>query len=93
MVALTLSPIKLILVIALFLILNQVDAHLMQPLVMGREVNLHPVMAIITFLVMGKLLGLIEVVLAVPTAAILVTLLDGFLAQNPDALEVVKTTS
>ncbi len=92
LVALTLSPIKLILVLALFLILNQIDAHLVQPLVMGREVNLHPAMVIVTFLVMGKLLGLIGVVLAVPAAAILVTLLDEFLAPTPDALEAVKTT-
>lgn len=90
LVALTLSPIKLILVLALFIILNQVDAHLVQPLVMGREVNLHPVMVIVTFLVMGKLLGLIGVVLAVPIAAILVTLLDEFLGQNPDSQEIVK---
>ena len=91
LVALTLSPIKLILVIVLFLILNQVDAHLVQPLVMGREVNLHPVMVIVTFLVMGKLLGLIGVILAVPTAAILVTFLDEFVVQTPDTLKAVKT--
>ena len=90
LVALTLSPIKLILVIVLFLILNQVDAHLVQPLVMGREVNLHPVMVIVTFLVMGKLLGLIGVVLAVPIAAILVTILDEFLAQTSDEQKIVK---
>lgn len=90
LVALTLSPIKLFLVLGLFIILNQVDAHLVQPLVMGREVNLHPVMVIVTFLVMGKLLGLIGVVLAVPTAAILVTLLDEFLDRTPDDRNLVK---
>jgi len=84
LVALTLSPLKLGLVIALFLALNQIDAHLVQPLVMSREVNLHPVVVIITFLVMGKLLGLIGVILAVPTAAIVVTLLDELLAGSSD---------
>lgn len=93
LVALTLSPVKLILVLALFLILNQVDAHLVQPLVMGREVNLHPVMVIVTFLVMGKLLGLIGVVLAVPTAAIVVTLLDEFLAQNSDSVDAIESSN
>jgi predicted PurR-regulated permease PerM len=78
LVALTISPLKLLLVLALFFLLNQIDAHLVQPLVMGQQVNLHPVVVIITFLIMGKLLGFIGILLAVPTAAVVVTLLDEF---------------
>ncbi len=84
LVALTLSPVKFLLVLALFLVLNQVDAHLIQPLVMGRQVHLHPVGIILTFLVMGKLLGFIGILLAVPIAAVLVTLIDEFIPKaNP----------
>ncbi len=82
LVALTLSPTKFVLVLVLFLTLNQIDAHLVQPLVMGREVKLHPVMVIVTFLTMGKLLGLIGVILAVPIAAVIVTLFDEFLTPE-----------
>lgn len=78
LVALTIAPVKLVFVLLLFLILNQVDAYLVQPLVMGKQVNLHPVLVILTFLVMGKLLGFIGVLLAVPTVAVLVTLIDEF---------------
>jgi predicted PurR-regulated permease PerM len=87
LVALTLSPTKFVLVLVLFLVLNQIDAHLVQPLVMGREVRLHPVMVIVTFLVMGKLLGLIGVILAVPTAAIVVTLLDELMSPSPETID------
>jgi predicted PurR-regulated permease PerM len=45
---------------------------------MGRQVNLHPVVVILVFLVMGKLSGFIGILLAVPTAAVLVTLIDEF---------------
>ncbi len=83
LVALSLSPLKLVLVLVLFLILNQLDAHIIQPLVMGRQVNLHPVMVILTFLVMGKLLGFFGVLLAVPIAAVIVTLIDELTAEEP----------
>ena len=76
LVALTISPLKALLVIVLFIILNQADDYLVQPLVMGREVNLHPVVVIISFLAFGTLLGFTGLLLAVPAAAFLVTLAD-----------------
>jgi len=41
-------------------------------------VNLHAVVIILTFLVLGKLLGLIGLLLAVPAAAVFVTFIDEF---------------
>lgn len=78
LVALSISPLKLVFVLILFLVINQVDAHIVQPLVMGQQVNIHPVMVILTFLVMGRLFGFIGVLLAVPAAAVIVTLIDEF---------------
>ena len=85
LIALTLSPWKFLFVILLFLVLNQLDAHLVQPLVMGKQVDLHPVVVILVFLMMGKLFGILGVILAVPAAAVLVTLVDEFIPKNPSA--------
>jgi predicted PurR-regulated permease PerM len=89
LVALSISPLKALLVLVLFLVLNQVDAHLVQPLVMAQRVHLHPVMVILAFLVLGNLLGLVGILLAVPAAAVLVTLVDEFSPRTPlvDPLE------
>jgi predicted PurR-regulated permease PerM len=76
LVALTISPVKALLVVVLFVVVNQVDAHVIQPLVMGREVRLPSAIVIISFLILGELLGLVGVLLAVPTAVILATLID-----------------
>ncbi|BCL39552.1 AI-2E family transporter [Nostoc sp. MS1] len=84
LVALSISPIKLVFVLILFLVLNQLDAHIVQPLVMGQQVNVHPVMVIVTFLVMGKLFGFIGVLLAVPAAAIFVTIIDEFTLKESE---------
>ena len=45
-------------------------------MVMASSVQLHPVMVILAVLAMGDLLGFAGVVLAVPTAAVIVVLLD-----------------
>ncbi|MEH2247788.1 AI-2E family transporter [Nostoc sp.] len=92
LVALSISPIKLVFVVILFLVMNQIDAHIVQPLVMGKQVNIHPVMVIVTFLVMGKLFGFIGLLLAVPAAAVIITLIDEFTLKEP-ALEEVGIES
>ncbi len=78
LVALTISPIKALLVLGFYLMLNQIEVHLIQPIIMSQRVGLHPVVVIVAFLCMAKLLGLIGILLAVPTAAVLLTLVDEF---------------
>ena len=78
LVALTISPLKLVLVLVLFLLLNQIDAHIFQPIVVGQQVNLHPVAVIIAVLIMGELLGLLGVIFAIPIAVVVTTLFDEF---------------
>ena len=82
LIALTIQPTKALLVLVYFLILNQVEVHVIQPIVMAQRVKLHPVMVILAFLTMGKLLGLIGILLAVPFAAVLVTVVDEFTPQE-----------
>lgn len=89
LVALTISPLKAGLVLLLFLIINQLDAHIIQPIVMAQRVKLHPVMVILAFLCLGDLLGFTGVLLAVPAAAILVTIIDEF--TTPDVVEEQST--
>lgn len=90
LVALTISPLKLVLVLALFLILNQVDAHIFQPIVVGQQVNLHPIAVIIAILIMGELFGLIGVIFAIPAAVVVTTLLDELTARpnSPESAAV-----
>ena len=80
LVALTMpdGPTKALLVLGLFLVLNQVDANLIQPMIMGRQVDLNPMLVIIAFMIMGELFGLVGILVAVPAAAVFVTLVDEF---------------
>lgn len=84
LVALTISPVKALLVAALFLALNQIDGSVIQPLVMGRQADLHPALILASFLVFGGLLGPAGLLLAVPTAIFVMTLLQpAYLREEP----------
>ena len=82
LVAFTLSPIKALLVVGLFVLLHLLDANVIQPQILGRHVRLHPVVVIVSFLFLGDLLGFVGVLLAIPVTAFLASLVDVFISKN-----------
>ena len=84
LVAITISPYKLIIVLILFLILNQIDGNIIQPLAMGQQAHLHPALVVIAFLILGTSLGFIGVLLAVPALAVLLALGEEFTSKPPE---------
>jgi predicted PurR-regulated permease PerM len=57
-------------VVILIPVIGQIEGHVLQPLIMGHRVRLHPVVVILT-VVCGSLLGgLLGAILAVPTVAV-----------------------
>jgi predicted PurR-regulated permease PerM len=69
--ALISDPVTAIWVILAFVIIQQVEGNLLQPIVMSRAVNLHPALVVFAILTMGTLFGLVGVLLAVPLVAAL----------------------
>lgn len=61
----------LLYIILAFGIVQLVDNILVQPLVLSRSVNLHPLVIVLAVLIGGKIFGLLGMLLAVPTAGIL----------------------
>lgn len=62
-------------VILLFAAIQSIQGLVVAPLVMGRQVGLHPLLVIVAIYVGGDLFGFIGVLLAVPMAAVLVVLI------------------
>ncbi|MGE5290555.1 MAG: AI-2E family transporter [Micromonosporaceae bacterium] len=58
-----------IVLLAIFILENQVESHLLQPLVVGRMVRLHPLAIILVLAVGGVVGGIPGAIVAVPTAA------------------------
>jgi predicted PurR-regulated permease PerM len=77
LLALTISPFKALQVVALFVILNQIDGNVLQPQIIGRQVHLPPALILVSILLLGTLLGpIVGTLLAIPAAVLIVTLVD-----------------
>jgi predicted PurR-regulated permease PerM len=99
LLALISDPFSAVWVILAFIIIQQIEGNLLQPIVMSRAVDLHPALVIFAILVMGTLFGLIGVFLAVPLVAVLQVLVRELWVQkmnqmgtdpNPPASEPPK---
>jgi predicted PurR-regulated permease PerM len=60
-----------IILLAVLLVENQIEGHLLQPLVVGRIVKLHPLAIILVLAVGGIIAGIPGAIIAVPTAALI----------------------
>jgi predicted PurR-regulated permease PerM len=77
--------------LGLLVAVNQMEAHLLQPLVMGRAVSIHPLAVVLAISTGGVLAGIVGALLAVPTVAFLNNAIQVLLAPDP-AAEAEKQT-
>jgi predicted PurR-regulated permease PerM len=70
LIALNQSSTTALLVIIAYTVIQQIEAHVLVPLIMRRAVNLHPVIVIAVMLTGLEILGLPGVLLAVPVAVV-----------------------
>ena len=76
-VAYTSTTANTALVVALFYIIYYtMDSQMLQPVVMGKKINLHPVVILLALLIGGKLFGILGMLFAVPVAAVYRVLYD-----------------
>ena len=73
-----------IILIIFFLVYQQVENNILQPLVYGRSVRLHPIVVFLAVLAGGELLGILGALLAIPIAEIgRILLVDWFDRHSP----------
>jgi len=70
-IALTISPLLSVGVAAMFLVVQQLENHLIVPQVMKRAVGLNPLIVILAVAIGGRLLGIAGALLAVPVAVVI----------------------
>jgi predicted PurR-regulated permease PerM len=86
LLALVSDPFTVIWVVLAFIIIQQIEGNLLQPIVMSRAVDLHPALVVFAILVMGTLFGLIGVFLAVPLVAALQVLVRELWVKKMDEI-------
>jgi predicted PurR-regulated permease PerM len=81
-VAFTVSPLLAVFVAVFYIVLQQVESHVLVPKLMERQVGIRAVTVLTAVLIGGSLLGLLGLLLAVPTAAIVQVLLQEVLPEH-----------
>jgi predicted PurR-regulated permease PerM len=76
LLGLSISPGKALLVLLVYVIVNQIEGNLILPLIMSRTVSLHPAVVAIGVVVMAALFGLIGVIISIPLLSLAVILVE-----------------
>ena len=73
--------------LGLIIAVQQLEGHVLQPLVMGRAVSIHPLAVVLAIAAGAVLAGIVGALLAVPTVAFLNSAMRVLLAERPEAEE------
>jgi predicted PurR-regulated permease PerM len=69
-------------VLVFYVVIQQIESQILAPLILGKTLGLNPVTVIIALLIGGQIAGLLGVLLAVPTAVVVVEILDDMARQK-----------
>jgi predicted PurR-regulated permease PerM len=76
--------------LGLIIAVQQLEGHVLQPLVMGRAVSIHPLAVVLAIAGGGVLAGIVGALLAVPTVAFLNSAVRVLMARVPAAEEAAQ---
>ena len=88
---LAINPIQAFIFVAVFQVIQQIEGNLIYPRVVGNSVGLPGMWVLLSILVFGGMYGLVGMLLAVPTTAVIYTLVREFIYERLANKEVVVT--
>jgi predicted PurR-regulated permease PerM len=72
-----------------FFVVQQFENHVLIPLVMGKSMRVHPVIAVVSLLAGGQLAGFVGIILGIPIA-VLVQEIFNYLAARKEKRAVLE---
>ncbi|GAA0947523.1 AI-2E family transporter [Kribbella koreensis] len=78
------GPILAIIMLGVVIAVQQLEAHVLQPFLLGRAVNVHPLAVILSIATGVIIAGIVGALLAVPTAAVLSTIVNHLAGHDVD---------
>lgn len=82
MVGFLVSPVTGVIVLGIFIVIQQIENHIIVPQVMKKAVGLNPAVVILALLIGAKLGGVLGAILAVPIATALSVFIGDFVNKN-----------
>jgi len=86
----TISPWVAVVIFIAYILIQQIENHIIVPLLMKKAVGLNPVVIILVLLIGGKLAGIAGLILAVPLAAAISVVWDDLVNGEMKAWEEAK---
>jgi len=86
------EPQMVIYVAVIMLIAQQIESNLISPNVMGRALHIHPLTVITIIMAAGNIAGLWGIILAIPTYAVIKTILKNAYARRSEIKEAATST-
>lgn len=84
------NPLKALLVLILFIVIQQVENHILVPKVMQKTTGLNPLISITALLIGARLAGFVGLLLAIPVTLALSVLLEDFVTRNASSQTEVE---
>lgn len=84
---LTKGVVYALITVGLIVAVQQLEAHVLQPVLMGRAVSIHPLAIVLAIATGGVLAGIVGALLSVPVLAFLNSAIRVLVAPDPDAEE------
>lgn len=85
LVALSEGPVEALVVVGVFVVYQQIENHLLQPVVYGRAVRLSPLLIAVSVLVASAVAGLVGALIAIPIAGSLQVIATELLGRSEAA--------
>jgi predicted PurR-regulated permease PerM len=76
MSAITVNPILVVWITLFYLVVVEIETHILAPALFGRVTGIHPAVVLVALIIGAKTGGIIGVLFAVPVALVLITLLQ-----------------
>jgi predicted PurR-regulated permease PerM len=78
------GPLVAVIMLAVVVAVQQVEAHVLQPFLLGRAVSVHPLAVILSIATGVVIAGIVGALVAVPTAAVLNTIVNHLAGNDVD---------
>lgn len=69
-------------VLVFYVVVQQLENHVIAPLILGKTLGLNPITVILAVLIGGKMAGILGIILSVPVAVVIVEILDDLAKQK-----------
>ncbi len=84
------GPVIALAILGVVILVNQLEAHVLQPFLLGRAVNVHPLAVILAIATGASLAGIVGALFAVPVVAVANTMISSLAGRDDEGEQIAE---